>query len=449
MPNFTLIKNARLVNEGRVSDGDLLIKNDRIVRIDRQINAEDAIVVDANGRLLMPGMIDDQVHFREPGLEHKGDLVTESRSAAAGGITSFMEMPNTSPFAATEAILEDKLRRASSRAAINYGFYLGATNENLEDIKRLGPGLACGIKVFMGASTGGMLVDDPKLLEQIFSATPHLIATHCEDTPTIKANEAAAAVAWANKVPIQMHPEIRSREACLKSSTLAVSLAKKNGTRLHVLHLTTADELALFDKGSHRDKQITVEACVHHLFFNEAHYQEKGNLIKCNPSIKTEQDQQALLKALADDQIDVIATDHAPHTLEEKSQDYTQAPAGLPLAQHALLTLMEQVRKGHFTVEHMVTKVCHAPADLFGIIERGYLREGYFADLVLIDPHAFYDVDDEPVLAKCGWTPFAGMRFHSRISATWVNGQKLWDGTQLTPNAAGLAAQRLRYHQPH
>lgn len=449
MSTPTLIKNAQIVNENKIIEGDLLIKNDRIARIDRQISVDDATVVDANGRLLLPGMIDDQVHFREPGLEHKGDLATESRAAAAGGITSFMEMPNTSPFAATSAIIEQKLQRADSRSVVNYGFYLGATNDNLEDIKKLPSGLACGIKVFMGASTGGMLVDDPEQLEQIFKATPYLIATHCEDTPIIKANEQNARNKWGDLVPIQMHPEIRSREACLKSSTLAVSLAKKHGSRLHVLHLTTADELSLFDKGSHLGKQITVEACVHHLFFSDLQYGDLGNFIKCNPAIKTEQDRQALLAAVAEDQIDVIATDHAPHTLEEKSQDYLKAPAGLPLVQHALQALMEQVKRGHLTVEQVVTKACHAPADLFGVIERGYLREGYFADLVLIEPYTNYDVDNEPILAKCGWTPFSGMNFSSRVLSTWVNGQQLWDGTKLTPAATGGASQRLKYHQPH
>lgn len=445
----TLIKNAQIINEGKIIDGDLLIKNDRIERIDRKLSVDGADVVDARGQWLLPGMIDDQVHFREPGLKHKGDLATESKAAAAGGITSFMEMPNTSPFASTSAILVEKLRRADSRSAVNYGFYLGATNNNLEDIKSLSPGLACGIKVFMGASTGGMLVDDPKQLEQIFKSTPYLIATHCEDTPTILANEQSARNKWGDQVPIQMHPKIRSREACLKSSTLAVSLAKQHGTRLHVLHLTTADELSLFEKGSHLGKQITVEACVHHLFFNDQQYDKRGNFIKCNPAIKTEQDRQALLAALAADQIDVVATDHAPHTFDEKSQDYLKAPAGLPLVQHALQTLIEQVRRGYLTIEQVVTKACHAPADLFGIIERGYIREGYFADLVLINPYASYEVDKEPILAKCGWTPFSGMSFSSRVEATWVNGQLLWDGSKLTSTANGGASQRLKYNQPH
>lgn len=434
----TLIKNARLLNEGQILEGDLLIKGQRIEKIAKDIRAQEANIVDAGGCLLMPGMIDDQVHFREPGLEHKANISTESRAAVAGGITSFMEMPNTQPFAATEAILKNKIARASQASVANFGFYLGATLDNLEDIKRLKSGLACGIKIFMGASTGGMLVDDPELLARIFSSTPSLLATHCEDTPMIQANEKAAREKYGDDVPISEHPYIRSRESCLKSSSLAVALAKKYGSRLHILHLTTADEMSLFDVGHHTKKHITAEVCAHHLFFNSSDYEEKGNFIKCNPSIKEEADQKALLKALAEDRIDVIATDHAPHTHEEKSLSFLQAPAGLPLVQHALQTLFEQVAKGHITLEQVVGKACHAPADVFLVKDRGYLREGYYADLVLIDDDATYIVDDEPVLAKCGWTPFAGMQFGTRILGTWVNGQRLWDNGQMTDKGTGI-----------
>lgn len=426
----TLIKNARLLNEGQIKAGDLLIKGQRIEKISGDISAQDARVVDANGCLLMPGMIDDQVHFREPGLEHKANLATESRAAVAGGITSFMEMPNTQPFAATESILNDKIARAGRVSVANFGFYLGASSSNLEDIKSLKPGLACGLKVFMGATTGSILVDDPEYLARIFASTPMLIATHCEDTPMIQANEEKARERYGEAVPITEHPNIRSREACLKSSTLAVDLAKKTGARLHVLHLTTADELSLFEAGDRTKKQITVEACVHHLLFNSDDYDSKGNMIKCNPAIKSKRDQDALLQAVRDDVIDVIATDHAPHTREEKNRPFLKAPAGLPLVQHALQTLFEQVKRGQLSTIQVIDKVCHAPADLFHVRDRGYLREGYYADLVLVDDQTSYVVDNEPVLAKCGWTPFAGMTFTSRILGTWVNGRQLWSNDE-------------------
>lgn len=442
MTHLTLIKNARLINEGSIKNGDVLIKNDRIEQIASQITAAEAEIVDAQGCLLLPGMIDDQVHFREPGLEHKGSLATESKAAVAGGITSYLEMPNTAPFTATAEILENKLARASLSSTANFGFYLGATTNNLEDIKALRSGHACGIKIFMGASTGGMLVDDPKHLEAIFSGTELLIATHCEDTPTIKINEAKALQRWGNYVPVSEHPAIRSREACLKSSTFAVELAKKQNSRLHVLHLTTADELPLFEPGPRHGKRITGEACVHHLFFDESWYGEKGNFIKCNPAIKSAADRAALLQAIREDRLDIIATDHAPHTKAEKEQPYMQAPAGLPLVQHALQTLLEQVQRKELSLVQVVDKVCHAPADIFGVVERGYLREGYFADLVIIDDSASYIVDNEPVLAKCGWSPFSGLTFSSRILTTWVNGHKVWDNGRLLP---GLPGARLQY----
>lgn len=442
MPTYTLIKNARLVNEGATQEGDLLIKGQHIDRIDSSISVRNARIVEANGCLLLPGLIDDQVHFREPGLEHKGSLETESRAAIAGGITSYMEMPNTSPFVTNLQILEDKLGRAAQVSAANFGFYFGATLDNLEAIKTLPPGIACGLKVFMGASTGGMLVDDPEVLENIFASSHLLIATHCEDTPTILANEAVARSQWGEDVPISEHPRIRSREACLKSSTLAVDLARRHGSRLHILHLTTAEELSLFEAGKRDNKRITAEACVHHLFFDDSWYADKGNFIKCNPAIKTKADQEALLNALREDRLDIIATDHAPHTKEEKERKYLQAPAGLPLVQHALQSLLEHVKAGRLTIERVVDKACHAPADIFGVIGRGYLREGYFADLVLVDDNATYWVDEEPVLAKCGWTPFAGLCFGSKIAGTWVNGQHLWDNGQLMEASVGM---RLEY----
>ncbi len=441
MPD-TLIKNARMVNEDLIFQGDLLIHNGRIERMDKSILAGDAEVVDAEGHLLMPGMIDDQVHFREPGLEHKGSLATESAAAVAGGITSYLEMPNTHPFVSNADLLEVKLKRAEKVSVANFGFYLGATVDNLEDIKRLKPGHACGLKIFMGSTTGSVLVNDPAYLESIFGATPLLIATHCEDTPMIEANQQAAKERWGDDIPITEHPNIRSREACLKSSTLAVQLARKQGSRLHVLHLTTADELALFKAGPRNDKRITVEACVHHLFFDESWYPKKGNFIKCNPAIKSADDRKALLQAVREDVLDVIATDHAPHSRKEKEQAYSRAPAGLPLVQHALQSLLEQVARGELTLAQVVDKVCHAPADIFSIVDRGYLREGYFADLVLVDDDARYEVNQEPVLAKCGWTPFADLTFSSRILSTWVNGQRVWDDGALTPAGQG---RRLEY----
>ena len=382
-----LITNARLVNEGRITEADLLISGGRIRRIAPQLSAPPGhTVLDAAGRLLMPGMIDDQVHFREPGMTHKGDLLTESRAAVAGGITSFMEMPNTRPQTSTREALQAKYDRAAGRASANYAFYLGATNDNLEQIKALQPGEACGVKVFMGASTGNMLVDSEKTLEGIFSSTPYLVATHCEDTPTILANEAQWRRRFGDAIPISAHPKIRSHEACWLSSSLAVSLARRHGTRLHVLHLTTAREMALFEPGPIESKQITAEVCVHHLWFDESDYPALGTRIKCNPAIKSADDRRALLQALREDRIDIIATDHAPHTREEKAAaSYFQAPAGLPLVQHALVAVLELVRRGELNLTQAVHKLCHAPAIRYRIAERGFLREGYWADLVLVD----------------------------------------------------------------
>lgn len=428
-----LITNARIVNEGRIVEGDVLIRAGRIQRIDGQIQAPPGHVVhDAGGRLLLPGMIDDQVHFREPGLTHKGDIESESRAAVAGGITSYMEMPNTRPQTVTRAALADKYRRAAGRSHANYAFYLGATNDNIDEIRALRPGEACGVKVFMGASTGNMLVDSEQVLERIFSEAPCLVATHCEDTPTVLANEAHWRRRYGDAIPISAHPKIRSHEACYLSSSLAVSLARRHGTRLHVLHLTTAREMSLFAPGPVVGKQITAEVCVHHLWFDESAYPALGARIKCNPAIKSAADRRALLDALREDRIDVIATDHAPHTWQEKSAgSYFATPAGLPLVQHALLVVLELVAQGELSLTHAVHKIAHAPALRYGVLERGFIREGYHADLVLVDADAPTIADDREVLARCGWTPFHRQRFSHRICATWVGGELVFDGREV------------------
>jgi dihydroorotase len=441
MTNSYLIANAKIVNEGTVTDGDLLIENGRISGIDKPAPTG-VEVFDAQGAWLLPGMIDDQVHFREPGFEHKGTIATESRAAVAGGITSYMEMPNCNPLTVTHEALQDKHDRARDHSAANYAFYFGATNDNLETIKTVDQSLTCGIKVFMGASTGNMLVDNADTLEGIFSSTPLIIATHCEDTPTILANEARAEATYGEEIPFTEHPLIRSEEACYLSSSLAVSLAQRHGTRLHVLHLTTAKEMQLFSPGDLNDKQITAEACVHHLFFNDSWYPEKGAHIKCNPAIKTAADQLALLQAVNEDRIDVIATDHAPHTLEEKGRPYSGAPAGLPLVQHALVCLLEQVYRGVFDIETVVRKTAHAPAMLFGVKERGFIREGYHADLTVIDSDSIADPGE--IHSKCGWSPFAGIDLHARVRATWVNGHLRYHDGQILDGPMGAALEFAR-----
>ena len=444
MSSSTLIVNARLVNEGRETQGDLRIADGRIAAIAPQLAARDGeTVVDAAGRWLLPGMIDDQVHFREPGLTHKGDIASESAAAVAGGLTSFMDMPNTNPPTLDAAALQAKYDAAAGRAWGNYGFYLGASNDNLTAIQTLDPKTAPGIKVFMGASTGNMLVDNPQTLDAIFRDAPTPIITHCEDTPTIDATLAAFKEKYGDALTPEMHPDIRSREACLKSSQLAVSLAKKHGTRLHVLHISTADELALFAPGPIQGKRITAETCIHFLRFDRADYAALGNLIKCNPAIKDASDREALIRALAEDVIDVLATDHAPHTWEEKSKPYAQAPSGLPLVQYALVAALELVHEGRLSVAQVVHKFAHAPALLFDVHERGFLREGYHADLVLIDDTPF-TVRREDILSKCGWSPFEGRTFRSKIAATWVNGALAWDGARLvgSPNGQRLAFDR-------
>ena len=446
MPN-TLIVNARLVNEGREFDGDLRIEDGRIAEIGTGLSARSGeSVVDAAGRRLLPGMIDDQVHFREPGMEHKADMAVESGAAVAGGLTSFMDMPNTNPPTLDAAALEDKYRRAAGRVWGNHGFYMGASNDNLEAVRAIDPKATPGLKVFMGASTGNMLVDNPETLDAIFRDTPVPIITHCEDTPMIEAETARYKAKYGDDIPAACHPDIRSREACKKSTVLALSLARRHGTRLHVLHISTADELALFETGpmvrsDGSRKQITAETCIHFLRFDRSDYAALGHLIKCNPAIKDAGDREALIRAVADDTIDVLATDHAPHLLEEKQRPYTSAPSGLPLVQYALTAALELVHEGRLTTAQVVQKFAHAPAQLFDVEGRGFLREGYAADLVLVEDTPF-SVRREDVLSKCGWSPFEGRTFHSRIASTWVNGVLAWDGQQLVGSPKG---QRLAF----
>ncbi|MEZ5452907.1 MAG: dihydroorotase [Thiothrix sp.] len=438
-----LIVNANLVNEGQVSSADVLIRNGRIEAIGHNLPAAGAEVLDAAGRHLLPGMIDDQVHFREPGLTHKADMATESRAAAAGGITSFMDMPNTIPNALTSAILNEKKQLAAGRSLGNYAFYLGASNDNLEAIKALNPKDACGIKVFMGASTGNMLVDDPEVLEQIFTHAPTLISAHCEDTPTILENEESYRSIYGDNIPFNLHPVIRSEEACYKSSSLAMELAQRCGTRLHILHISTAREAEMFSDARLKDKRITAEACVHFLHFSDEDYATKGALIKCNPAIKTAEDRAGIIQALMDGRLDVIGTDHAPHTWDEKhSSSYFKAPSGLPLVQHAMQTVLEHYHDGIFSLEFIVEKTSHAVADMFNIRERGYIREGYWADLTLVDLETPCLSTHASSLSKCGWTPFDGYEFRSTIAATIINGQLAWkDGKLLEVASGGMALE--------
>ncbi|MGI9331510.1 MAG: dihydroorotase [Gammaproteobacteria bacterium] len=442
--NSLLITNARLVNEGRITEADLRVQDGRIDAIAPSLAGQgNEPVLDAAGRYLVPGFIDDQVHFREPGLTHKGDMATESAAAVAGGITSFMEMPNVKPATTNREAVADKYARAAGRARANFAFYLGATNDNLDELRAITPAEACGIKVFMGASTGNMLVDDPETLEQLFADAPLLIVTHCEDSPMIEANAAAARERYGEDVPMSEHPAIRSAEACYKSSSFAVDMATRHDARLHVLHLTTAREMELFSVGPVADKRITAEVCAHHLYFSADDYARLGARIKCNPAVKTAADRAALLAALVEDRIDVVATDHAPHTAEEKAGSYFQAPAGLPLVQDALLSVLEHYHEGALPLEQVVRKTSHAVAELFGIPDRGYLREGYWADLVLVDLESPTRASDATALYKCGWTPFDGVSFRSSIAATLVNGQLVWHDGQLT---GAIPGQKLGCH---
>ncbi|QQZ30104.1 dihydroorotase [Thiothrix subterranea] len=438
-----LIVNANVVNEGQIVEADVLIRDGRIAAIGKHLSAPGVEVLDAAGRHLLPGMIDDQVHFREPGMTHKADMATESRAALAGGITSFMDMPNTIPNALTSAILNEKKQLAAGRAAGNYAFYLGASNDNLEAIKALNPNDACGVKVFMGASTGNMLVDDPEILEKIFTHAPTLLAAHCEDTPTITENEESYRSIYGDSIPFHLHPTIRSEAACYKSSSMAMELAKRCGTRLHILHISTAKEAEMFSDIALKDKRITAEACVHFLHFADEDYASKGALIKCNPAIKTAEDRAGIIQALLDGRLDVIGTDHAPHTWEEKhNPSYFKAPSGLPLVQHALPLVLENYQDGIFTLEFIVEKTSHAVAEMFNIKERGYIREGYWADLVLVDVEKPFTSTHANSLSKCGWTPFDGYEFRSSIAATIVNGQLVWqDGKLLDVAPFGMALE--------
>lgn len=444
MSEQTLIRNARLVNEGQVAHGDLLIRGDRIERCGGDIPAPSgATVIDAAGRYVLPGMIDDQVHFREPGLTHKGDIGSESRAAVAGGITSFMEMPNTQPPTLTLAALEAKYAIAARTSAANYAFYLGASNDNLDVIRSLDPASAAGVKVFMGSSTGNMLVDNVETLAGIFRESPVIIATHCESTPRIQQNLQTAIQKYGRDIPVSEHPVIRDAEVCYESSSLAVELAREHGAQLHVLHLTSAREMELFEPGPIEGKSITAEVCVHHLYFSSEDYARLGNLIKCNPAIKAPADRAALRAAVLSGRLDIIATDHAPHTREEKANpDYLQAPAGLPLVQDALLCLLELHHDGVLDLPAIVTRTAHNPAIRFAVRERGFLREGYHADLVIVDAGAETLVSREAVLSRCGWSPFEGTRFRSRIVSTFVNGALAWHQGRLVEHAS---ARRLEF----
>lgn len=448
-----LLLNCRLVNEGNISSRDVLVRNGRIERIGSDLQHIGAgKVIDAGGKYLLPGVIDDQVHFREPGLTHKATIASEARAAVAGGTTSFMEMPNTVPNTLTLELLEDKYRIAAGTSLANYSFYMGASNDNLDEVLKTPVNDVCGIKVFMGSSTGNMLVDSADVLERLFAQAPMLIAVHCEDEATVKARMEQFREQYGNDVPYDIHALIRNEEACYKSSSLAVGLAKKFGTRLHILHISTGIETALFEKGRRKDgrillengeeKRITAEACVHHLWFDAEDYRRLGNGIKCNPAIKAMPNKDQILAAVLDDRIDVIATDHAPHTKEEKAQPYWQAPSGLPLTQHALPVMLELVKQGKISLEKVAEKMSHAVADCFGIKERGYLREGYWADMVLVDPEAETVVTEESLVSKCGWSPFTGTVFHSQITHTFVSGHLAYENGRFNEQKTG---ERLRF----
>jgi len=425
----TLIKNAFVVNEGETKKMDVLIEAGKISHLGKAIQADEhTTVIEAAGKHLLPGLIDDQVHFREPGLTHKACIRSESRAAVAGGITSFIEMPNTNPQTTTVEELERKFAIAAQDALANYSFMFGGTNDNFDEIKKLDTTQVAGLKLFLGSSTGNMLVDNEDVLRKIFSSTDLVISVHCEDEPTIRKNLAAHIEQYGDDIPIEKHPEIRSHEACYLSSSRAIALAKETGARLHVFHLSTAQETNLFDNSLPlAEKKITAEVCTHHLWFTSEDYKEKGTFIKWNPAVKNKEDREALWAALNDDRIDVLATDHAPHTLEEKQNPYTKAPSGGPLVQHALLALLTAVKAGKITLEKMVEKACHNPAILFQIAKRGYLREGYFADLVLVDLNKTVTVKKEDLLYQCGWSPFEGTTFDAAIEKTWVNGNLVYD----------------------
>ena len=422
-----ILKNGTLVNEGSIYESDVAIKGDRIEKISSSIDAEAKKIIDLDGKYILPGLIDDQVHFREPGLTHKGNIQSESRAGLAGGVTSYFEMPNVNPTTTNRKNLQAKFDLAATKSHANYSFYMGASNTNIDEIKQLDNTLACGLKVFMGASTGDMLVDNQDTLEAIFREAPVNIVTHCEDTPTIIENEKAIIAQYGEDIDAKFHPRIRDAASCLKSSQLAYDLATKHGSNLHILHLTTADEMKLFTEEEITDKKITAEVCVHHLFFSEADYETRGNFIKCNPSVKSEQDRLALIDAVQKNKIDIIATDHAPHTLEEKQQPYLQAPSGLPLNQHSLLVLLDFYNKGIFTLEQIVQKTSHNIAERFQIKDRGYIREGSFADLAIVDLSANTLVTNENILYHCGWSPFMDYTFPAAVVHTIINGEIVFE----------------------
>ncbi len=442
----TLLVNARIVNEGKITEGDVLIKGQFIEKIGNDLQSQPADkIIDAKGKILIPGAIDDQVHFREPGLTHKATIYTESKAAVAGGVTSFMEMPNTVPPTFTQQLLEDKYQIAAQNSLANYSFFMGASNDNLEEVMKTDVSNVCGLKIFMGSSTGNLLVDDPKTLEGFFSRFTSIIATHCEDEPTIRKNLEDFKAKYGEAMPVKYHPLIRSHEACYLSSSFAVGLAKKNGTRLHILHISTARETALFDNSVPlSQKKITAEACIHHLWFNDQDYERLGMLIKWNPAIKTRADGQAIFNALLDDRIDVIATDHAPHTWEEKQNTYFKAPAGGPLVQHSVVAMLEFYHQGKIALEKVVEKMSHNPAILFQIEKRGFIREGYFADLALVDLNAPWKVEKSNVLAKCGWSPFENQTFRSSITHTFVSGHLAYANGQFDEAVRG---QRLMFNR--
>ncbi|WKN33428.1 dihydroorotase [Porifericola rhodea] len=437
---LTKILNATLVNEGQTYQADLLIEDKFISRIDKDLSSLPTDkTIDAQGLYLLPGLIDDQVHFREPGLTHKAELYTESRAAVAGGITSFMEMPNTVPNTLTQKLLEEKYQLGAAKSLANYSFFMGVSNHNLEEVLKTNPKEVCGLKVFMGSSTGNMLVDNETTLRNVFQKAEMLVATHCEDEQTIRENMQSFKEQYGEDVPIAMHPVIRSADACYKSSSLAVSLAKEYNTRLHILHISTAKETTLFENSSPLSKKrITSEACIHHLWFDDSNYADKGTFIKWNPAVKTAEDKEGILKAVLDGRIDVIATDHAPHTKEEKQQTYFKAPSGGPLVQHSLVTLLEMYHQGKITLEKIVEKAAHNPSILFEVDRRGYLREGYYADLVLVNLNEPWQVTPANILSKCGWSPFEGQTFTSKVKHTWISGHHAYINGQINDSQLGM-----------
>lgn len=444
MPRI-ILKNAKVVNENRTFETDVLLEGDYIARMDADISDANASVVDLNGDLLLPGIIDDQVHFREPGLTHKGTIATESRAAIAGGITTFMEQPNTNPQTTTLQKLEEKFSIASKDAFANYSFLFGGTNDNLEELKRLDINACSGVKLFLGSSTGNMLVDDESVLEKIFSNTEMVISAHCEDEGTIRANMAKYQEMYGDDIPVEMHPIIRSAEACYLSSSKAIALAKRTGARLHVFHISTDIETDLFTNEIPLEKKkITSEVCIHHLWFSDEDYAKKGTLIKWNPAVKTKEDRDKLWDALLDDRIDVVATDHAPHTLEEKNNPYTKAPSGGPLVQHALLAMLEKEQEGKISLEKMVEKMCHNPAKLFDIDRRGFVREGYYADLVQVTRNSKNEVKKDNIFYKCGWSPFEGTTFDSKVARTFVNGHLAYENGRFSEKRN---AKRLTFNR--